>query len=278
MAMMRTAAVNDLTLEYEERGAGEPVVLIHINLADSFAPLMDQPALGAYRLVRYHRRGYAGSTRTAGPVSIIDQAADLAGLLDNLGIQPAHIAGHSYGGLIALQLAVDRPDLVGSLVLMEPALRTRAAGPASQDLSRRMSQGLQRYGEGDPEGAVEGFLDATFAPGYRELLERVIPGAWAQAVQDADTFFSVEFPALQGWQFGETEAKPIIAPTLSLVGANSHPAFSEFEEMLRGWFPQLETVRVPNVDHMLHLKRPALVAAAMAEFLGRHPLTSAKRG
>jgi len=93
-AMMRTAAVNDVTLEYEDRGAGAPVVLIHAApLADFFAPLMDQPALGAYRLVRYHRRGYAGSGRMAGPVSISDQAADLAGLLGHLDIEMAQYRG-----------------------------------------------------------------------------------------------------------------------------------------------------------------------------------------
>lgn len=277
-AMMRTAAVNNVTLEYEERGVGEPVVLIHAApLADFFAPLMDQPALGAYRLVRYHRRGYAGSSRTAGRVTVSDQAADLAGLLDHLGIEPAHVVGHSYGGLIALQLALDRPNLVGSLVLMEPALRTRAGGPASQDLTRRMTQGFQRYGEGDREGAVEGFLGAVCAPGYRELLERVIPGGWAQGLQDADTFFGMELPELQRWQFGEAEAERITTPTLSVVGAKSDPAFFEFDEMLRVWFPQLETVHVPEVDHMLHVQRPDLVATAMAEFLGRHPLASVRR-
>ncbi len=254
------------------------MVLIHAApLADFFAPLIDQPALGAYRFVRYHRRGYAGSSRTGGPVTIKDQATDLAGLLDHLGIEVAHIAGHSYGGLIALQLALDHPSLVGSLVLMEPALRTQAGGPASQDLSRRMAQGFQRYRAGDREGAVEGFLDAVFSPGYRKILDRVIPGGWAQGVEDADTFFGVEIPELQRWQFGEAEAELITAPTLSLVGVNSDPAFFEFDEILRVCFPQLESVRVPDVDHMLHIQRPDLVAAAVAEFLVRHPLTKSMR-
>lgn len=126
---MRSAAVDGVTLEYESHGTGDPVALIHLSLyADSFAPLMDQPALEGYRLVRYHRRGYVGSSRTAGPVTIGDQAADLGGLLEYLGVRRAHIAGHSYGGLIALQLALNRPDLVASLVLMEPALRVDRRG------------------------------------------------------------------------------------------------------------------------------------------------------
>ena len=271
---MHSVAVDGVSLEYESRGSGEPVVFIHLSIyADSFAPLMDQPSLARYRLVRYHRRGYAGSTRSAGPVTITDQAADLVGLLDHIGVRRAHIAGHSYGGLIALQLALDRPDLVGSLVLMEPALRVRSGGPASQELSRRMALGFQRYRENDRIGAVDGFLTAVFAPGYRQFLDRVIPGGWEQAVHDADMFFGIEVPELQRWQFGAAEAGRITAPVLSLVGSESDPAFSEIEELLRGWLPQLETTRVQGVNHLLHLKRPQVVAETVATFLAQHPLT-----
>jgi pimeloyl-ACP methyl ester carboxylesterase len=75
--VVHSAAVDGVTLEYESHGTGDPVALIHLSLyADSFAPLMDQPALAGYRLVRYHRRGYVGSSQTAAPVTIGDQAAD----------------------------------------------------------------------------------------------------------------------------------------------------------------------------------------------------------
>ncbi len=91
---MHSAATNGVKLEYETRGVGKPVALVHLSLcADSFATLMDQPALAGYQLIRYHRRGYAGSSQTAGPVAIADQAADLAGLLDSLRVQRAHVVG-----------------------------------------------------------------------------------------------------------------------------------------------------------------------------------------
>ena len=111
---MPSVTVNRVNIKYETRGAGEAVALVHLSLyADSYAPLMDQPTLVGYRLIRYHRRGDAGSSRTAGPVTIADQAADLARLLDILGVERAYVAGHSYGGLIATPLTLTRPDLVG---------------------------------------------------------------------------------------------------------------------------------------------------------------------
>jgi pimeloyl-ACP methyl ester carboxylesterase len=271
---LRTATTNGVELEYELRGTGEAVALVHLSLyADSFAPLMDQPALAGYRLVRYRRRGYAGSSRTVGPVTISDKAADLAGLLDDLGILRAHVVGHSYGGLIALQLALDRADLVGTIVLMESALRVRSGGPASQDLSRRMGVGFQRYREGDREGAVDGFLTPVFGPAYRKILDRLLPGSWEQAVNDADMFFGIEVPQLPQWRFGPTEAERITAPVLSMVGSESDPAFFEMEGLLRGLFSNLETIRISKSNHLLCLQQPQAVADGLAQFFAAHPLT-----
>jgi pimeloyl-ACP methyl ester carboxylesterase len=270
---MQSTTVNGVSLEYEVRGEGEALVLSHCGfVADSYAPLMDQPALSAYRRIRYHRRGYAGSTHTDGPVTIADQAADLAGLLDRLGVRRAHIAGHSISALIALQVAIDRPDLAGTLVLMEPPLRLGSGSPASEMINQRLGMGIRRYHEGDRAGAVDGFLTPLFGQGYREVLERVLPGSWAQAVGEADTFFGVEFPSIQQWPFGAEEARRITVPVLSLAGTESTPTVAEFEQLLREWFPQVEIVRVPGVNHMLHMMRPQLVAETVADFLARHPL------
>lgn len=74
---MDRAHVNGVELEHEVVGAGEPVLLISPVLADGFRPLLAQPALAdGYQLVSDHRRGWSGSTCTAGPVSIVDHAAE----------------------------------------------------------------------------------------------------------------------------------------------------------------------------------------------------------
>src|SRR5688572_10193656 len=118
---MDRARVEGAELEYEVKGKGEPVLLIHgSHVARSFFPLMSQPALvDSYMLIRYHRRGWLGSTSPDGPFSIEEQAADARALLEHIGVRPPlHVVGHSYGGPIAMQLAHDYPDYVQSLVLM----------------------------------------------------------------------------------------------------------------------------------------------------------------
>src|SRR5688572_7046744 len=95
---MRSATVNGVKLDYDTAGTGEPVLLISPVLADGFLPLLAEPALTQrYRLIRYHKRGWGGSTRTPGPVSVATHAADAAALLGHLGIARAHVAGHSSG-------------------------------------------------------------------------------------------------------------------------------------------------------------------------------------
>jgi pimeloyl-ACP methyl ester carboxylesterase len=121
---MDRARIDGRELAYEVGGAGEPVVLVHgSHIADAFAPLLAEPLLtDRYQLILYHRRGFADSTHPEGPLSIMQQAADCRALMQYLGVPCAHIVGHSYGGAIALQLALDAPVAVHSLALLEPAL------------------------------------------------------------------------------------------------------------------------------------------------------------
>ena len=120
---MRRVALSDATLEVEVRGSGEPVVLIQTALtADEFLPLAGQPELqDNYRVILYHRRGYAGSSPVRGPGSIERDANDCQQLLAALNIERAHVVGVSYSAAVALQLAATASGCVHSLCLIEPA-------------------------------------------------------------------------------------------------------------------------------------------------------------
>jgi 3-oxoadipate enol-lactonase len=195
------------------------VICIHgAFIADAFQPLLTEPSLASrYQLITYRRRGYGNSSRTSGPISFAQQAADCGALLAHLGVQQAHVVGHSFGGATALQLALDTPLVVHSLALIEPALMIGASGGRYREA---LSRGRQRYREADPAVVVDGFLQARW-PGYQERLDRLVPGAFAQAVADAGTWFEIDVPALLTWHFDATEARQISQPVLSVLGGES---------------------------------------------------------
>ncbi len=206
MRVMERAAVGGLELEYELRGSGDPVVLIHWGVSATWAePLLDEPALAdRFRLLTYHRAGFGGSSSIDGPVSMADHAEHCRLLMRQLGIERAHIVGHSSSVAVALQLALDAPDAVQTIVSMDAA---RPSPPTELQAAFRrefVEPAVERYRAGDKEGAVDTFFRGVFGPGYRDPLERGLPGAFEQAVSDADTFFMQELPALwERWSFTE---------------------------------------------------------------------------
>lgn len=270
---MNRVRVADVELEYEVAGKGEPVVFIHGALiADAFRPMLREPILtGRYLMVSWHRRGHAGSGPVSGPVSIPQQAADCLDLLRQLGIARAHVVGHSYGGDIAIQLALDAPATVHSLALLEPAM---IAGTSAPGYRAALEDARKRYREAGGTTVLDEFLAARW-PGYREPLETILPGAFDQGATDAGTFFEHELSGLFAWPFGEAEARRIRQPVLSILGGeNAAPGtrFTEAHERVLSWIPHVEGRVLPGGTHMLHDQDPAGVAAILADFWARHPL------
>jgi pimeloyl-ACP methyl ester carboxylesterase len=257
------------------RGTGEPVVFIYgAFMADTFRPLVDEPGLTErYRLITYHRRGYVGSSRADRPLSVVQQAADCRELLRYLGVERAHVVGHSYGGAVALQLAVDAPDVTHSLTLIEPAL---IANSSAQAYRESLVRAAERYREAGAAVVVDDFLQARW-PGYRRTLDRVLPEAFAQAVADAGTWFDYEQPGLLEWQFGEAEARRIDQPTLCVLGGGSDalsPRFGEAHRLLLAWLSDAEGFVMPGATHLMQLEDPRGTAAALSGFWARHPLAA----
>jgi pimeloyl-ACP methyl ester carboxylesterase len=268
---MENLIVDDAKIEYEVRGSGEPVLLIHVGLvADGMArPLFVQPELAArYQLIHYHRRGYMGSTPGTEAPSIAREAKDAAVLLGHLKVKSAHVVGHSISGLIALQLALDAPDLVHTLVLMEPILRMVPSG--NEQMEHAIFPMMNAYRSGDKRAAIKIFGDAIFGPNWEPVIEQTVPGGVEQAVGDIDAFMR-ELPTIQAWQFGPEQAAAIRQPVLSVLGVRSTQVMREGRVLLHSWFPQTEDFDAQST-HLLQMQDPVGVAHALAEFFSRHPI------
>jgi pimeloyl-ACP methyl ester carboxylesterase len=274
---MKTVALIGTELQYDMAGSGDPVLLISTGpIADSFSPLQSERALAdRYRLITYHQRRITASDTA--PVTFAQHAADAAALLGHLGIRRAHVAGHSTGAAIALQLAHDHAGTVHTLALLEPPL---VSAPGAAAFFEKAGPALAAYSSGDREGAMARFLSAVCSLDWetcRARIEKHVPGGVAQAMDDAHNFFGSYLPALNEWKFGPSEAAAISKPVLSVLGTRSERWFADSHALLHTWLPQVEDCVIQGVAHLLHMERPEPVARCMADFFDRHAIDGVTR-
>ena len=268
---MECVQIDDAQIEYEVRGHGEPVFLIHLSIvANGLAyPLFARPEIaGSYQLIHFHRRGYGASSLGGVPLTAAREAADAAALLKHLGIRRAHVVGHSFGGQIALQLALDAPDLVHSLALLEPSLPAAPGGSAR--LQQLFAPVMEAYRAGDKRKALELLSDRIFGPGWQAIVEQAVPGGMVQAVRDFDTFIKEQAP-IQEWRFGPAEVAVVRQPVLSVLGTHTSPFMKAGRALLHDWFLQTEDCDIEST-HLLQMQDPIAVANGLAVFFSRHPM------
>lgn len=188
-------------------GEGFPLLLLHggPGLTDYMA-LLDTET-GGYRRIRYQQRGTAPSTLD-GPLTVARHVADAVAVLDELGIERAMVAGHSWGGHLAEQLAVARPDRVAALLLIDP--------PGS---------------EGDGGLAAAGAeLEARILPSNRARAEQLNEYLATHAPTDDDV---TEALALR-WPgyYADPPTAPAFPPTMRLsLHGNGETVASLFDEL-----------------------------------------------
>src|SRR5215510_8370832 len=156
---MERVQLNGADIEFDVRGSGEPVVFIHgAILSDGFVPVIEQTGIAEnFQIVDYRRRGYAGSSRALAGITMQAWAGDCIALLNHLGIASAHVAGHSFGAAIALQMAIDAPrqsaeaGIAGTAAPVVGAVR-RAVHGMGGICPRDLRLGRQNCGHGHGPG------------------------------------------------------------------------------------------------------------------------------
>jgi pimeloyl-ACP methyl ester carboxylesterase len=254
-------------------GEGEPVLTIHGGLAPgTFDAMFQEPELREnFRLIAYGRQGYGTDYDTSSEYSVHDTVSDALAVLQSAGGEQGHVVAHSLGGAYALQLAVDHPDAVKSLTLIEPIVPTPAYAEFAAE-NFLPAGGI--YASGDSQTAIASMLGAVYGgPNFREELRTALPGWFEQAVTDADWMFRVESRAMQQWSFGPEEARQIDKPVLAMRGEQTEPVWVANHEQIKEWFPQAEEHIEPEVNHFCQVLRPESTGRALAAFLASHPIS-----
>lgn len=266
----RRVVVDDGTSLYVEVSApagtpeGSPVALIHGGLvhAVTWEPLAAYLARRR-RVITYDVRGYGRSDRPADPAaySMERSARDLAAILDAVGTGPAHVLGFSQGGMIALALAAQRPDLVRSLILVSTTARTT---PEQAALFRQRAGDLEREGAGRE---ADVYLTRAFAPDFREQNPDLIR-EYAAIVRSNDArAVAATFRALADFD-GREAAAAVQCPALILAGeldAGMPP--DPHARMLARLLPDARLVVVPGAGHTLHIEAPQVFRERVIGFI-----------
>lgn len=252
--------IGDVELYYEIVGAGEPLVLIH-GLGSSTQDWEWQvPTFSErYKVITADMRGHGQSDKPPGPYSVPQFAADTAGLLRHLDSSPAHVVGISMGGMIGLQLAVDAPELVRSLTVVNSGVELIARTfkeklAVWQRFALVRLVGMRRMGE---------FLAGRLFPRPEEDgLRATFVQRWAENDQRA---YLDAMRALVGWSVSERLGE-IRCPTLVIASDQDYTPVAEKEAYVAR-IAQAQLVVIEDAHHAVTAERPEAFNRALAEFL-----------
>jgi pimeloyl-ACP methyl ester carboxylesterase len=162
-------------------------------------------------------------------------------------------------------LALDHPTSIYTLSLLEPALV--AFIPQAKVIQEKFVPIVQAYEWGNKTGSNDQMLQMIGGSQYRNMIERVLPGSFDQAVADADSLFKIDMPAMRSWSIRREDLRRINVPILSVLGSDSQPMFWETCGVVRQWFPKSEMLVVQNATHWLQLTNPTGLAINRIGFL-----------
>jgi pimeloyl-ACP methyl ester carboxylesterase len=262
---MGTVHVDGVGLDYDERGSGPPVLLVHGTAARLWGVVADELA-GSARVIDYDRRSFGASVHA--PVSDLRRHRDdAAAVLDALGATPAVVVGWSIGGVIALDLALERPDCVRALVLIEPPLHAKRHPTLPMLRAILTAQALARLGRA--EAGATAFL--RWAAGRRDGgadLDR-IPAAWRDAILANAAAIVTELRGGTGEHVKAERLAGLRVPVTVLAGDESDPVFAACARRLTETVPHAVLTEVSGAGHVMQHDRPdAVVAAALAALSG----------
>jgi pimeloyl-ACP methyl ester carboxylesterase len=271
---IKKARVAGTEFSYIDRGKGVPVVLIHGSGSD-YRIWMSQirPFAAKYRVIAYSRRYHTPNPwrGDGSDYSPALHATDLVALLQSLNLGPSHLVGHSAGGTIALLVARDHPELVRSVVAMEPGLPGMVTGEEGEALRAARQQTLDAakaaIAAGDDERAIQIVGDWVLQPRTYRQLSPPMKTMFLDNVKSLKLLLSSPPPPPN---FTCEDAKNLRVPVLLVEGESSFHDVVAASRALHKCQPAAERAAVAHATHNMQLDNSYAFNRAVLEFLAKH--------
>lgn len=253
-----------------EAGAGPAVVCIHASASSSaqWRPLMDRLG-GHFRTLAVDLYGSGKSPRWPDDqtLTLADEVALLEPVLADAG-ERFHLIGHSYGGAVALKLALAHPGRVRSLVVYEPVLFSVLLAedptqPAAREIVALRDDTVAAMESGDPRASGARFLDYWMGPGTWAGMPELRRDAVAAAMRGVTAEWHAAFTdQTELAAFGSLDV-----PTLCLAGSDSPAASRGVARLLTKVLPRVRAVAIDGVGHMGPVTHPERINALIERHL-----------
>lgn len=249
-----------MLLPHDEEGAGRAVVLLHAGVADRrmWADLLPAVATAGCRAIALDLPGYGDATGTGyAPHTAVVET------LEALGVDRAVLVGNSYGGAVALRVAVVAPERVAGLVLVSSPADSVEPSPELEAAWQAEESALER---GDTEGAVAGVVEAWTLPDASPALRDRIAAMQRRAFELAEAAGEVE-PFEDPLETDPSLLSGVDVPAVVAVGeldmADFHLGAAALAEELR--LPG--HVVIPEAGHLAPLEQPEAFLELVLDFL-----------
>jgi 3-oxoadipate enol-lactonase len=263
---MPVVEINGSRMHYEERGRGPQLLLLH-GLGSCASDWEHQ--IGAlatdFRVLCCDLRGHGLSDKPEGPYSIAGFAHDVAALLEALHVERTHVVGVSMGGMVALQLAADRPELVRRLVIVNSAAEVVPRGWQWALVWQRLAM-LRLTGMARMARMVGKRL---FPRPEQRWLRDTFEARFAANDKRA---YTSALHAIVGWSVSE-RLPDIAAPALWISGDRDYTPPAVKERFVRA-MPNAELRVIADSGHATPADQPEAFNRLVLEFLGQTTVRS----
>jgi pimeloyl-ACP methyl ester carboxylesterase len=258
--------IGDLTVRFERRGSGPPLVLLHGGLSDHREWRRQLDGLAdTFTLLAWDAPGCGGSTDPPDHYRMPDYADRLCDFIEALDLDRPHVLGLSWGSTLALELYRRRPDIPRTLILTA-AYAGWAGSLPPETVTERLKAALRDIDALAPEAFVRTWVPSLFSK-----------GASPQAIEDYVAIMAEFHPGgvrVMLHAMAESDLRDVLptvkVPTLLLYGEEDQRSPLSVAREMESAIPGSTLVLLPGVGHMSNIEAPETFNAAVKEFLLNH--------